>query len=279
MNNAEALRALRARGLRPKKSFGQNFLSAAPLCDRIAELALPPATVDSAVVLEIGAGLGALTAALAPRAKRIIAVERDRDLMPILEQRFAATSNVQLLAADAVRLRWAPLLDVGDGPKIVCGNLPYQLTGRLLRKATALAPTLQRVVVMVQREVADRLRAQPHAKAYSAMTIFVQAAFSVKRALKVSAAAFTPAPRVDSAVLVLTPHTIARAQETPLFQQVVKAAFSQRRKRLSNSLKRLAAKPALQRAATAAEVELGDRAEALSVEQFDALARALAREG
>lgn len=276
MNNSDALRLLRARGLRPKKSFGQNFLTAEPLCNRIAELALPQADASRGCVLEIGAGLGALTAALAPRAQRVIAVERDRDLLPILRQRFADNEHIELLEADAVRLAWAPLLRAGSAPRVVCGNLPYQLTGRLLRKTTDLAAELDRVVVMVQREVANRLTAQPRGSAYSVMTVFVQAAFSVKRALKVSASAFTPAPRVDSAVLVLSPHAQPRAEETPLFQQVVKAAFSQRRKRLSNSLKQVAPAAVLKHAAEQAGVDLGDRAEALSVEQFAALTAALA---
>ena len=270
------MRALRARGLRPKKSFGQNFLTAEPLCNRIAELAIPEADTTTGCVLEIGAGLGALTAALVTRAAKVVAVERDRDLLPILQERFTDTPGLELIEADAVRLEWWPLLADGTAPLVVCGNLPYQLTGRLLRKVTAIAPQLQRVVVMVQREVAERLTALPSTRTYSAMTVFVQAAFDVRRALKVNAAAFTPAPKVDSSVLLLTPHAVKRAEETPLFQQVVKSGFAQRRKRLKNSLKRLATPEQLQQAAIAAEVDLGDRPETLSVEQFAALTNALA---
>jgi 16S rRNA (adenine1518-N6/adenine1519-N6)-dimethyltransferase len=261
---------LRARGLSPKKSFGQHFLHDRRICARIAERATTP---PGGSVLEIGAGLGALTEPLAERAARVVAVERDRDLLPLLGELFADRPNVELCEADAVKLDWPAALAGGPRPHALAGNLPYQLTGRLLEKAVGEARLFDRAVFMVQREVAARISAPPGGKSYGALSVFVQAAFAVELAFTVAPGAFTPPPEVASAVVVLVPSP--RAEETAAFRRVVKSAFSTRRKTLRNAWRALGSRAALEEAAARAAVDLGARAETLAVEDFARMAAAL----
>lgn len=264
-----SIRLLRERGLRPKKSFGQNFLQDAAIAARIAELCTTP---PGGTVLEIGAGLGALTRPLLARAACVIAVERDRDLVPILREELVDDALV-LLEADAAQLDWRAELERGPTPRVVAGNLPYQITGRLVQRATEIAAHIDRAVFMLQREVADRLCAAPGSAGYSALSVFTQAAFEVRRALRVPAGCFAPVPKVDSAVVVLTPSL--RAAETDAFRAVVKAAFSTRRKTLRNSLKTLGwSREDIEARARAANIDLDARAETLAVEDFARLAEA-----
>ena len=220
---------LRERGLRPKKSFGQNFLADAHAARMIAEAATTP---TGGTVLEIGAGLGALTRPLLERAARVVAIERDRDLVPILRDELAdeeALGRFTLLEADAATADWLALLADGPRPHVVAGNLPYQITGRLLELATRAAGAIDRAVFMVQAEVAERLIAPPGGDAYGALSVFAQASFAVSRLLTVKAGAFYPRPEIDSAVVVLDPARPARAIETDAFRDAVRAAFGARR--------------------------------------------------
>ena len=269
-------RTLLARyGLRPKKSFGQNFLVAAPMVEKIAALCVPSLP---ACVIEIGAGLGTLTGAILERGARVVAIERDRELVPALRKELAGSlddGSLDVEEADAVTVDLATLLARGPGVKVLAGNLPYQITGRLLERATALARSIDRVVVMVQREVADRLVAPPDGEAYGQLSVFAQAAFDVKRELLVGRGCFHPIPQVDSAVVVLTPRATPRAQETETFRRVVHAAFGSRRKTLRNALSEWTHEPIARVAIDATEIDLGRRGETLSVEEFAALARAI----
>jgi 16S rRNA (adenine1518-N6/adenine1519-N6)-dimethyltransferase len=194
---------LRAHGLRPKKSFGQNFLVDVHAAETIARTATE---VTGGTVLELGAGLGALTRPLLARAARVLAVERDRDLVPILNAELAApiaSGALEVIEADAARLDWREALSRGPAPHSVAGNLPYLITGRLLERATEIARSIDRAVFMVQAEVADRLIAPPDGDAYGALSVFVQAAFDVRRVLTVRAGAFFPRPEVGAAVGLL----------------------------------------------------------------------------
>lgn len=268
-------RLLAAHGLRPKKSFGQNFLEDPTLCKKIAGLCrLAEAPSPGGRVVEIGAGLGALTAALLEEATAVVAIERDRDLVPILQQRFANEERLTILEADAAKVDVAALLAPGPAPRVLAGNLPYQITGRLVERAVQQAADLDRAVFMVQREVADRLVASPGTKDYGALTVFTQAAFAVERALKVAAGAFHPRPKVDSAVVVLTPRRPALAIEDDVFRDVVKRAFGQRRKTLRNAYKGLLGleRDVVAAAAEGVGISLDARAETLPVEAFAALA-------
>lgn len=261
-------------GLKPKHSFGQNFLVASAIVEKIAALCVPN---GQGRVVEIGAGLGTLTSALLRRGAHVVAIERDRELLPILREELEGDLSrgaLELLEADAASVDLDRLLG-DEGERVVAGNLPYQITGRLLEMTIPVAPKIARAVFMVQKEVADRLAAAPASDAYGQLSVFVQASFAVERALIVRAGCFHPAPRVDSAVVVLRPLPTPRAVETDAFRAVVHAAFGARRKTLRNALAALTQDPSKRAAVEAVGIDLGRRGETLSVEEFAALAQAI----
>lgn len=266
---------LRARGLSPKKRFGQNFLADPHAARIIAEAATTP---PGGSVLEIGAGLGALTRPLLERAARVTAIERDRDLVPILAAELGdavAAGRLEIVEADALDVDWAAALAPGPLPRVLAGNLPYLITGKLVERAVGIAEAIDRAVFMVQAEVADRLAAAPDSEAYGALSVFVQAAFDVRRILTVKGGAFYPRPEVDSAVVLLSPHRPRRAAETSAFRALVKAAFGARRKTLRNAWKGIFgwSREELEANAKQAGISLDARGETLDVEAFARLAR------
>jgi 16S rRNA (adenine1518-N6/adenine1519-N6)-dimethyltransferase len=228
-------------------------------------------------VIEIGAGLGALTRPLCERAAHVIAIERDRDLVPLLREELAAPiadGTLEVLEADASHVDWAGAMAPWPRPHAVAGNLPYLLTGKLLEQATLAADRLDRAVFMVQLEVAERLASKPGASSYGALSVFVQAAFDVRRVMTVRAGSFYPRPDVDSAVVLLVPHRPRRAEETSSFAEAVKAAFGARRKTLRNAWRGLYgwSREELEERAKAAGISLDARGETLSVEDFARIA-------
>jgi 16S rRNA (adenine1518-N6/adenine1519-N6)-dimethyltransferase len=275
----DARATLREAGLRPKKSFGQNFLVAEPIARAIAAACVRDGEVGSAHVVEIGAGTGALTRLLAERARSVVAIERDRDLVPLLERDFAGR-NVRVVEADAQTAPLAALLGEAcagtvGAVRVLCGNLPYSITGSLLRLAVENATSFDRAVFMVQDEVASRLTASPGGKDWGALTVFTRAALSTRRVLRAPPGAFHPPPDVTSAVVELVPLRPARAEETERFRALVRAAFETRRKTLRNAWSRVAPKGALDIAAKEASVSLDARGETLDVEDFARMASAL----
>jgi 16S rRNA (adenine1518-N6/adenine1519-N6)-dimethyltransferase len=250
---AEDPRAILARhGVRPKKHFGQNFLLDRHLAERIAELAVPPASF----VIEIGAGLGALTLPLLGRARAVTAIERDRDLVPALRAELAAgveAGRLRIVEADAKTFDYEHELGAAAPPRAVTGNLPYQLTGPLLERLIGLATTLEQAAALVQLEVADRLAAAPGSEAYGALSVF-------------------PQPNVDSALVVLLPHAAPVARETPVFRALVKGAFAQRRKKLRNAWATTVETAKLHASAARAGIDLDRRGETLSVTDFARMA-------
>jgi 16S rRNA (adenine1518-N6/adenine1519-N6)-dimethyltransferase len=267
-------------GLRPKRSFGQNFLVATPIAQAIAVACVRDAEVGRARVVEIGAGTGALTRLLAERARTVVAIERDRELVPLLGREVAA-SGVRVIEADAQSVDLAELLGdfEAESPRVLCGNLPYALTGPLLRRAVELVGRVERVVFMVQLEVADRLAATPGNKSWGALTVFVHAAYDVRRLLRAPPGAFYPAPEVTSALVELVPASPPRAKESDAFRALVRSAFQARRKTLRNAWAGLAQDPAaLERAADRAGIALGARGETLDVPAFARMADALTAE-
>jgi 16S rRNA (adenine1518-N6/adenine1519-N6)-dimethyltransferase len=265
---------LRARGLAPKKRFGQNFLADPHAARLIAEAATTP---EGGTVLEIGAGLGALTQPLLERAGRVTAIERDRDLVPILTEELGgavAEGKLAIVEADALDVDWGAAVAAGPRPHVVAGNLPYLITGKLIERAVGLADALDRAVFMVQAEVADRLAAAPGTEAYGALSVFVQAAFDVRKILSVKGGSFYPRPEVGSAVVLLVPHRPRRAEETEAFRAAVKAAFGTRRKTLRNAWKGLYgwSKEELEARAAQAGISLDARGETLDVEAFGRIA-------
>jgi 16S rRNA (adenine1518-N6/adenine1519-N6)-dimethyltransferase len=257
-------------GARPRKALGQNFLTDQGVALRIAEAATTPV---GGTVLEIGPGLGALTRLLLARAGLVVAIERDRLLAAALRADLGTDPKLQLVEADALEVSWGELLRGQPRPAVIAGNLPYSITGPILRRVRAAAPQIDCAVLMVQREVADRIVAAAGTKAYGAMTVAMQASFTVGRLALVKARSFHPVPKVDSAVVVLTPKPEAERVTGEAFERVVEAGFATRRKMLRNAWRALGLPPVeLERIAAQAGVTLDARAETLTVRQFAAVA-------
>lgn len=262
---------LSEKGLAPKKSFGQNFLVDESVCRDIVKTC----AAGASHAVEFGAGTGALTRELLTAGLHVIAVERDRDLVPILNAEFEAarqTGQLEVVEGDAKEF---DLAAVQARPFVLCGNLPYQLTGPLLQRATEHAHMLQRAVFMVQEEVADRIAAPPDSKTYGALSVFVQAQFAARKVRVVGKGCFFPAPDVTSAVIELVPH--GKFSETPMFREVVRRAFAARRKTLRNAWAGLADEAVLTAACETAGIHLSARGETLSVEAFAQIAEILTR--
>jgi 16S rRNA (adenine1518-N6/adenine1519-N6)-dimethyltransferase len=261
------MRLLAAHGLRPDTDLGQHFL----LDENLVDLAVREARLGPAdVVLEVGAGLGVLTVALARAAGHVHAVEVDRRLRPALEEALAGHANVTVHWADAMRLS---LEELDPSPTRLVANLPYQIATPLLLETLWRLPTLSGWVVMVQREVADRWLASPGSRLYGIPSVLLQLAAEATARRPVGREVFAPRPRVDSALVTLRrtgPGADARARA------LVRAAFAVRRKTLVNALAaagadRDAVAEALRRAGARPDV----RPEALPPAAFPRLAEEL----
>jgi 16S rRNA (adenine1518-N6/adenine1519-N6)-dimethyltransferase len=260
----------------PKKRFGQHFLSDPRILGRIAD-ALGPTADD--VVLEIGPGPGGLTERLYERAGRLVAIEKDRDLVPALRSRFPKAGIVE---ADALEVDWHALVrDAAGGHPgrwVVTGNIPYNITSPLIDRA--LRPPMPALVVfLVQKEVAERVAAGPGGGDYGALSVGVQAVARVERLFTVPAGAFHPPPKVDSAVLRLTPlaEPLVPDADRAAFRSFVVGLFGFRRKQLQKGLRELTGLPAerVAEALSAVGVEPTARPETLPPARFAALHRAL----
>ena len=263
-------RELAALDLRPRRSLGQNFLVSPHVVSRIVEAA----DVAGRTVLEIGPGLGAMSEALAAVASKLVLVEVDHRMAASLRERFATATHVEVVEADATRIDFARLLD-GSAPAVVVANLPYSVGSQILLRLLEFRSSFERLVLMLQREVAERLAAQPATKAYGLLTVWT-ALYGVPRILfRVPPGAFEPRPRVDSAVVSIALQREPRAaiDDERWFREVVRAAFAQRRKMLRAALAKLGPPEAIARAGISPE----RRGETLSLDEFAALARSLAR--
>ncbi|MBI4408981.1 MAG: ribosomal RNA small subunit methyltransferase A [Gemmatimonadetes bacterium] len=267
--------------MRPKKSLGQNFLVDAGIQRRIVA-ALEPAPDDE--VLEVGPGTGALTRHLAGTVRRLVLVELDDGLAAALRQEFAGSGGVDVVHGDILEVDLSTLFPEPARVKVI-GNIPYNITSRLLFRLLERRARPARAVVMVQREVADRLLAAPGEKAYGALSVGVRAVADVERVLHVGRGAFRPVPEVDSTVLRITPHRppeLSEREEADL-RTLTRAAFGWRRKQLQKILRSAPAyglaQAELDSLERATAIELGRRPETLSVEEFVRLARALRAAG
>ena len=254
---------------RAKRRLGQHFLTDPRLLGRIAD-AVGAGAGDT--VLEIGPGPGGLTAALAKRAGRLVAIEKDRDLVPSLRERFPEATFVE---ADALDADWQALA----GPRfLVAGNIPYNITSPLIDKALE-PPRPERIVFLVQKEVADRVTARPGGPAYGALSVGVQSVARAERLFTVPAGAFQPRPKVDSAVLRLTPlaEPLVSAEEQGSFRRLVVGLFGFRRKQLARGLRELTGWEAARVAGLLEGLGIRTevRPEVLPPESFVALLRAL----
>lgn len=274
---ADEVRALLDRhGLRPQKGFGQNFLRDARYLRRIVEAA--ELTADDTVV-EVGPGLGHLTRELSARAGRVIAIEIDHGLAALLRETLAPLANVQLVESDVLETD-VPAL-VGGSPYKLVANLPYYITSPVLRHFIEESPVHPKlVVVMVQREVAERMLAK--AGDMNLLAVSVQVFGRPRVVTFVPAQAFYPTPKVDSAVVRIDVYERPRvASDLDTFFRVTHAGFSQARKQLHNSLSQRLSLPgeAVMAALEAARVEPQRRPQTLSVEEWDRVTRELVNQG
>ena len=269
---------LKAHQFRFKKRYGQNFITDPTLLSRIAHVI---DLDEEDVVLEIGAGAGTLTVALADMAGEVVAIEIDKTLIPILEE-VTVGRPVTLVSGDASKMDFDALVKEKTGKEdyVIIANLPYYITTPLLMKALEEAKGVREIVIMVQKEVADRLNGKPSTKSYGAVTVMAQYLAEIEEAFFVSRKAFYPSPEVDSAVLHLKPYQTKpyQAQDEKVLRQVVKAAFGQRRKTLRNGLKSLGLPmEAIDSALEESNIEGSRRGESLSIAEFVCLADAIAK--
>ncbi len=261
--------------IRLKKSLGQHFLVDQNILKKIADAAQ---LTEEDTVVEIGAGIGTLTQELAQRAGRVIAVEVDARLIPLLHEHLRSFANVSIVHRDFLQFE----LEADAGRKLsIVGNLPYHLTAPILERLVEAHRVVKSATLLVQYEVAEKLCAQPGTRDAHAITIFVQSFAEVERIFSVSRHVFFPVPDVDSALVRLEfcEHPKFRAPEE-LFFRVTRAAFNLRRKTLKQSLTRsplLALSPQIAlEALERAQIDPQRRGETLSIEEFDRLAQALA---
>jgi 16S rRNA (adenine1518-N6/adenine1519-N6)-dimethyltransferase len=254
-------------GHTPRRRFGQNFLADPHYVRRIID-AINPRPGEALV--EIGPGLGALTADLIVRAAHLHAIEIDRDLAARLRERFSA-AQLTLFEDDALRFDFVRLSAALTAPLRIVGNLPYNISSPLLFHLAADTASLRDLHVMLQKEVVARLTATPSTPDYGRLSVMLQAKFAITRLLVVPPGAFTPAPKVDSAVARLTPLGAQAPQidDEALFARLVSAAFAQRRKTLRNALATHCTPDDLR----AAGIDPQARGENLAAEDFVRLAR------
>lgn len=223
-------------GFKTKKSLGQNFLQDDYTIEAIADLC---GAGPGDTVVEIGPGLGVLTDALAERAGRVVAVELDDRLIPVLRAKFALVPNVEIVHQDILKFDWSSVRGEDTGGRLyVVGNLPYYITTPILLGILEKDVPAEKITVMVQREVADRIAAGPGGKDYGVLSISLQYYGRTQKVLDVPREFFSPVPNVDSAVVVLErkkERELSGSAEEKFFR-LVKQAFSQRRKTLQNSL-------------------------------------------
>mgnify|MGYP005854461781 CR=1 FL=1 len=265
--------------LAPKKSLGQNFLVHPDQARRlVAALEVQPQDT----VVEIGAGLGALTLLLAQEARQVVALELDCGLIAVLEgEVLAGRENVQVVCQDALTFDFAGLSRRQGSPLAIIGNLPYQITSPLFFKLLADKAALRVMVLMMQLEVGERLVALPGGKDYGILSVLLQYHFRLEKLFSLSPGNFYPAPRVDSVVLRFFPQTPPLpARDEAYFTRLVKAAFATRRKTLKNCLSGQAASLGLAPAALpdilrTLDLDPGRRPETLSVLDFVRLSNAI----
>jgi len=222
---------------RPKKSFGQHFLHEKRYIDRIVSSIAPK---DGDTLVEIGPGEGAMTLPLLAVAKRMTAIELDTDLIPGLQQRAAAIGDLRIVHSDVLKVDFGALAaELGAERLRIAGNLPYYISSPILFHCVEHAAAIQDMHFMLQKEVVDRMAAEPGSKVYGRLSVMLQLACRVTPLFTVPPGAFRPPPKVDSAVVRLVPLPVDQrpAGDPAKIHAVVKAAFAMRRKTLANTLK------------------------------------------
>jgi len=245
-----------------RKRFGQNFLVDGTIIHRIASAVRPR---PGEIIVEIGPGQGALTEPLAAAAETLHVIELDRDLVPWLKVRFEKHPGFHLHQADALSVNFAELAET-DQPLRIVGNLPYNISTPLIFHLLEFAGRVQDMHFMLQKEVVKRMAANPGEKAYGRLSVMVQYYCQVEALFEVPPSAFDPAPKVDSAIVRLTPYPAPPhpARHFATFARLVNTVFQQRRKTLRNGLKNLLDSDQIDQL----DMDLTRRAESLSVAEF-----------
>jgi 16S rRNA (adenine1518-N6/adenine1519-N6)-dimethyltransferase len=259
-------------GLRAKKSWGQNFLVDERAYREIVDAC---AIGDGDWTVEIGAGLGTLTERLAAAGAHVVAIERERDMLEVLRNDLGGNTRIEVVEANALTFDYAAVAARAGRAPIVVGNLPYQIASPILFRLLESPGAWARIVVMLQKEMADRIVAPPGEKEYGALSVMVRFYGAPKLVYRVRAGGFVPAPRVDSAVLRIVPHATRLSVDARAFSRVVHAAFGQRRKTLRNALSAAFSPEQIDRALAAAAIDGQRRGETLDVAEFAKLTEAL----
>lgn len=269
---------LKRHGFEFSKSLGQNFLINPGICPKIAELG---GAAPGCGVIEIGTGIGVLSAELCKRADKVAAVEIDERLIPVLDETMSEFSNFSVINNDILKVDLQKLIadEFRDMPVYVCANLPYYITSPIIMSILESRARVKAITVMVQKEAAKRICANPATRDVGAVSIAVRYFSEPKLLFSVSRGSFMPAPNVDSAVIRLDirKSTPSGVNSEEFFFKFVKAAFSQRRKTLVNSVSNGLAMPksAVIKALSLANIPETARAEQLTMEQFIAAANSL----
>ena len=267
---------LRRHGLNAKKSWGQNFLVSERAYRVIVDAVV---RADDDWVVELGAGLGTLTARLAQRLAegKVFAVERDRDMVAVLQAELGHLEDIEIVEGNALTYDLETVARWRGAPVAVCGNLPYHIAAHIIFHILAQRRHVTRAVLMLQREMADRLVASPGTRAYSAFGVLVSTYADVRRLAKVGPESFVPAPKVESAVVEIVPLPEPRVAviNEEGFSTVVHASFGQRRKTLRNALKSKFEVVAIDAALTETGIDGRRRGETLTAAEFAALAAQL----
>lgn len=282
MNNLSDISVIKSvlsrHGFTFSKALGQNFIINPGVCPRIAE---EGGAGEGVGVLEVGAGIGVLTAELAKRASKVVCVELDTRLLPVLDETLGEFDNVKIINGDILKVDLHRILEdeFGNMPVVVCANLPYYITSPVIMRLLESRLRIDSVTVMVQKEAAVRLCADVGSRDSGAVTVAVNYYAEAQKLFDVSRGSFMPSPNVDSAVIRLDilKNPPIEVSDEKFFFSMVKAAFSQRRKTASNGISAGMgiSKPTVIEAIEAADLSPTVRAEALTMEQLGRLCEEL----
>lgn len=282
MNNLSDIGVIKSvlarHGFTFSKALGQNFIVNPSVCPRIAEEGGAKKGIG---VLEVGAGIGVLTAELAKRADKVVCIELDERLLPVLDETLKEFDNVKIINGDILKVNLPEILreEFGDMPVVVCANLPYYITSPVIMLLLESRLNIDSVTVMVQKEAAARLCAEVGSRDSGAVTVAINFYAEAKKLFDVSRGSFMPAPNVDSAVIRLDirPDPPVEVEDEKFFFRMVRAAFSQRRKTASNGISAGTGIPkqSVIKAIESAGLPATVRAESLTMEQLGMLCKEL----
>jgi 16S rRNA (adenine1518-N6/adenine1519-N6)-dimethyltransferase len=258
----------------PSNGLGQNFITERWVIERILNIAQVSKRDE---VLEIGPGLGALTFALSEKAKRVVAIEKDKKLAAWMEKHVDQHHNIELICGDTLKMDFRSYYR-GKKMKVVA-NLPYSVSSPILIKFLNDLDIFSFFVLMLQREVGERICASPGGKEYGSISVLLQTYMNIRSEFRVPPSAFWPKPKVDSLVLKMTPLPAPTVplDDRALYERVVRASFSSRRKMLGNSLKSLLPPECVDAVLEAAGIDRTRRAETLTIEEFGVLSEQVAK--